>query len=247
VGSGEEGDAVVVTAEAEVERASALVVGRPERGDGEAERGREGLAELGDGVSEGVEGEELRATHIAHHLRLTESDLDVGEAGLAEDVLDDIGGSHGSLEGQCLILHADPHQERAKRRLLPGVGEGDGIDRGPLDAEGLEGLVDVGTDPEPVVCDGVTIHRACLADVAVCFGTLALRPSRTRLVDAGSPAGHAEEVFVGGGVTVDKTGRVSDDAAPVEPIWLVKRGGSRWDGGRGWRDGRLVFESRGDS
>jgi len=62
VGSGEEGDAVIVTAEAEIERAGALIVGRLQRGDGEAERGREGLAELGDRVDEGVEGEELRAT-----------------------------------------------------------------------------------------------------------------------------------------------------------------------------------------
>ena len=77
MGSGEEGDAVIVTAEAEIERTGALIVGRLQRGDGEAERGREGLAELGDRVDEGVEGEELRATHRARHLRLAESDLNL--------------------------------------------------------------------------------------------------------------------------------------------------------------------------
>jgi len=229
VGSGEEGDAVVVTAEAEIERAGALIVGRPERGDGEAERGREGLAELVDGVSEGVEREELRATHRARHLRLAESDLNLGEAGLAEDGLDGVGGSHCSLEGERLVLHADPHQERAKWRPLPGVGEGDGIDRCPLDAESIQGLVDVGTDLEPVACDGVTVDRARLADVALRLGTLGYRPGRTRLVDAGSPARRAEEVFVCGGVTVGETGRASDDAAPVDVglVELVGREGSR--------------------
>ena len=123
----------------------------------------------------------------------------------------------------------------ASRRSTSGAGKTapSGIDRGPLDAEGVEGLVDVGTDPELVVCDRVTIHRACLADVARCLGTLAFRPSGTRLADAGNPAGHAEEVFVGGGVAVDKTGRVSDDADSFEPICLVECGGSTWDGGGG--------------
>jgi hypothetical protein len=53
MGSGEKDDTIVVFAEAEIECAGALVVGRLERGDGEAERRRERLAELGDGVFEG--------------------------------------------------------------------------------------------------------------------------------------------------------------------------------------------------
>jgi len=68
VGSSEEGDAVVVTVETEVERTGTLEVGRSEWGDGEAKRGCEGLAELGNEVDEGVEGEELRATQRAPHL-----------------------------------------------------------------------------------------------------------------------------------------------------------------------------------
>lgn len=80
MGSGEKDDALVAAAEAEVEGARALVVGRLERGDGEAERGHEGLAELGDGVEE-VEGEELRASNRPTDDRLAESELDLGEAG----------------------------------------------------------------------------------------------------------------------------------------------------------------------
>ncbi|CUS10823.1 unnamed protein product [Tuber aestivum] len=157
VGSGEEGDAVVITAEAEVEP----------------------YGTRRWGVSEGIHRKELWATHRAHHLRLAESDLNLREASLAQDVLDSIGGSHGSLKGKCLVLHTDPHQERAKRRLLPSVSKGNGIDRGPLDVESIEGLEDVGTNLEPVVCDGMIIHRAELTDVALCLGTLVFRPSRT--------------------------------------------------------------------
>lgn len=62
MGSSEKGEAVVVFSEAEVEAADALVVGRLEQGNGEAERGRERLAELGDGVDEGVKGGEIWAS-----------------------------------------------------------------------------------------------------------------------------------------------------------------------------------------
>jgi hypothetical protein len=57
VGSGQKG-AVVVFAEAEVEGAGALVVGRLERGDGEAERGREWLAEV-MGSGRGLKGRSI--------------------------------------------------------------------------------------------------------------------------------------------------------------------------------------------
>ena len=47
--SGEKDDAVIAFVEAEVKGACALEVGRLERGNGESERERERLAELGDG------------------------------------------------------------------------------------------------------------------------------------------------------------------------------------------------------
>jgi len=80
VGSGEKDDTVVVFTEAEVEGAGALVVGRLERGNREAECGRERLAELGDGVEERVEGEEFRTTNRVGHLRFAKSNLNLGEA-----------------------------------------------------------------------------------------------------------------------------------------------------------------------
>ena len=98
-------------------------------GHREAERGRERFAELGDGVDEGVEGEELRVSDRVGYLRLAKSDLNLGEAGLTED----------TLIYRRLVLHADPNKERAKWLLFPSVGEGDGVDRGSHDAARVGG------------------------------------------------------------------------------------------------------------
>ena len=120
-------------------------VGNSGKGDGEAERGRERLAELGDEVDEGgVEGEELRASNRVGHLRLlAKSDINLGEAGLTED----------TLIGDSLVLHADPNKEREKWSFFPSVGEGDGVDRGPQDAAIVEELI------EPGACDRVAVDR----------------------------------------------------------------------------------------
>ena len=101
--------------------------------------------------------------------------------------------------------HADPDQERAKRRVLPGVGEGDGVDRGPLDAARIKELVDFCAYLEPGVCDRVAVDGAHRADVALRLGTLALRPGRAGLVDARRPARQAEKVFMSGGIMVSET------------------------------------------
>jgi len=246
VGSGEKDDAAVVSivvfSEAEVEGTGALVVGRLERGNEEAGRGREGLAGIGDGVDEGVEGVELRATKRVGHLRLAESNLNTGEAGLADDsTLDVLGGSHCNLEGESLGPHADPHQERAKRLLLPFVGEAEAVDRSPHDVARGEVFLGVLTDLGPGVCDWMVTDRAQLADVGLRFCTLALRPGRTRLEDAGSPAGRTIEVGESVGVMVGETGRVGGegDAALVDDELLERVASGRGEG-RGYGDWRLV-------
>lgn len=120
------------------------------------------------------------------------------------------------------MLHADPPQDLATRRLLLGVGESELVDRGPLDVARVEGLVD-----EPGACDRVAVDRGRLADVALRLGTLRLgtlgsRPGRTRHVDAGSPAGHTKGDFISDGVTVGETERVRDGAGLVE-VELAER------------------------
>ena len=47
------------------------------------------------------------------------------------------------------MQNANPHEEGAKRFRLPGVGEGDGVDRGPVDAAGVEELVDFRANLQP--------------------------------------------------------------------------------------------------
>lgn len=189
---------------------------------------------------------ELRATNRADHLRRATSDLNLGKDGLTEDILDGVGGSYRIAEEESLALHTDPHQERAKRRFLPGVGKGGGVDRGLLDAARVEVLVDVCTDLEPGTCDGVLIDRARLADVGLRLRTRAFRPGRARLVNTGRTARHAKEVFICAGVSVLETGRVRDDVALVG-LELAKRVDSRWDEGRDCVGWRRVSELHGDA
>ena len=194
MGNGEKDNAVVVFAEAKVEGPGALVMGRPERGDGEAERGCERLAKLGDVVDDGVEGEELWASRVGY-LGLAKRDLNLGEAGLAEDPLDGVGGSDRIFEEESLGLHADPYEERTERCRLPGVCEGDRVDRCSLDAARVEELVNVRTDLKPRACAVmVTVDRAGLTEVTPGLSTTSFRPGRARLVNAGCPAGHTIEV-----------------------------------------------------
>jgi len=80
VGASEEEDALAVGALAEVQGAGALVEGCLQRRDEEAERGREGLAEVGDRVVVGVEREHLGAGRVKDD-RLAETDLEAIEAG----------------------------------------------------------------------------------------------------------------------------------------------------------------------
>jgi hypothetical protein len=57
--STQQGDVLSLTAEAEVERACALMVGRIQGHDGKAEGGAEVLPILGNAVGDGVQREEL--------------------------------------------------------------------------------------------------------------------------------------------------------------------------------------------
>ena len=70
-----------VVAAAEVQGDGALIIGLLEGRYGEAERGREGMGELGDGpVDEGVEGRELGANTREARRPLPDGDVDIGEA-----------------------------------------------------------------------------------------------------------------------------------------------------------------------
>jgi hypothetical protein len=241
VGSRQGEDVVTAVAAAEVQGDGAHIVGLLEGRYGEAERGREGMGELGDGpVDEGVEGRELGANTREVRRSLPDGDVDVGETGLAEDVvLDVVGSGLGILEDDSHGLHADGHKERAERGLVSSVGPADAHDGGePLPAF-LEVCLDALDDPIPGGEDAMAVDGAKLANVWLCPGTaLALGPGSACLVDKRKPADSA--VGVGVGVVVCETGPFGVDVGLVE---LVELGGRR-EKRRGWQDRRLDFKLR---
>jgi hypothetical protein len=93
------------------------------------ERPRVGLSQVRDVVEEGIEREELGSCSdgTSGH-RLDKRHLDVGEAGLGEDLLDDGGSGNGGVVEGGVGFHIDGEDERAEGLGLPGVGVGEGVD-----------------------------------------------------------------------------------------------------------------------
>ena len=206
MGSSEKDNVLIIFAEAEIQGASALVVGCLERGNGKAKCRCKWLAELRDGVDKAVEGVKLRATNGTGHLRLTKSHLNFREASRSEDSLDSIGSSHCIVKEECVMFHANPHEEWAKWDLLPSVGKGNRVDRSPHYTARVEVLGDLRADLAPRARNGVAIDRAQLTDEAPYLRTLAFGPGRTRLVNTWSTAGHIEKILIRIGITVGETG-----------------------------------------
>ena len=207
MGSRQSEDVVTVIAAAEVKADGALIVGHLERRYIEAKGGRKRVAELGDGVNEGIEGWELGATAGEARRPLADGDINVGEAGLAEDdTLYVLSGGLGLLEGDSHGRHADGHQERAEGGLLSNVGKAEACDHGALDPASIEVCIGIPEDLGPGGCDGVVVHWACLTDERLRFGTAyAFRPGLARLVNEWSPADRAVSVREGVWVVVGKT------------------------------------------
>jgi hypothetical protein len=199
--SDEKGDTTIVFARAEVEGTGALVVGRLERGDGEAERGRERLAEFGDGVDEGVEersfgpptdrltSDSRKATSILGKPAQRRIPLITSAAATAASKRRDL----------CLTL---THMSSGQNGIFsPVLAKATGSIEVQLTPQGEE-RVDLGADLEPGGCDRMAINRARSADEALRLRTPAFGPGTARLVDAGSTAGHTVEVLVGGRIVV---------------------------------------------
>ena len=199
------------------------------------------MCELGDGpVDEGVERPELGADIREARRPLPDGDVDVGEAGFAEDnVLDVVSGGLGILKDDSLGLHADGHKERAERGLVSCVGPAEAHDGGkPLPAF-LEVCLNALDDPVPGGDDAMAVDGADLANVWLCLWTaLALGPGSARLVDKRKPADRTIGVGVGVGVFFCDTGPFKVDVGLVELV-----GGWR-DKLRGWEGRRLDFRLR---
>jgi hypothetical protein len=203
VGDGEKNDAVVVFSEAEVEGAGALVVGRLERGDGEAGRGREGLAGIGDEVDEGlkewcfgppkewVTSDSRKATSIPMKpawLRIVP--LTYSAAATTPPKVRVLG---------LTPIHTRSGQNASSSASLAKPKPSTEVHMTPQEARYFSVSSRI---LGPGVCDRTVADRAQLADVGLRFCTLALGPGRTRLEDAGSPAGRTIEVSESVGVMV---------------------------------------------
>ena len=210
VGAGQDGGAIVVFAKTEVESSCALEVGVLEGCDGETESGGEGLSQVGDFIEEGVEREELGAGDGTSDYRLDKGHLDVGEASPGDDLFDDGGSGNGGIVEEGVGLHTDGENERAERLGLPGVGVGEGVDGCPLQANGVEVLVDALSNRAPSGPNSVTVDRASLTFDALGLRAVAYGPVRARLEDTGGAAGI--KVTVGVGVLISEAGlRHGDD------------------------------------
>ena len=228
VGAGQDGGAIVVFAKTEVESSCALEVGVLEGCDGETESGGEGLSQVGDFIEEGVEREELGAGDGTSDYRLDKGHLDVGEASPGEDLFDGSGSGNGGIVEEGVGLHTDGENERAERLGLPGVGVGEGVDGRPLQANGIEVLVDALSDRAPSGPNSVTVDRASLTFDALGLRAVADGPVRARLEDTGGAAGI--KVTVGVGVLISEAGlRHGDDVVRGHPLELAGREGSQGD------------------
>lgn len=141
------------------------------------------------------------------------------EASLGEDARDGGGSGNGGVVEEGVGFHTDGEDERAERLGLPGVGVGEGVDRRPLYANGVEFVVDALADRTPSGLNGVTVDWASLTFDALGLRALADAPARARFKNTGSAA--AIEVTVGVGVIVSEAGRLGNDVVRSHPLVTI--------------------------
>lgn len=202
--------AAIVAGHEHAERA--LVSGLLEGRDGDAERGCEWMAELGDcPVELGVEGRELGASTGEERFEFPDSDFDVAVASLGEDIdLDVFGNGLGKLELDSLWLHADSYHQRAECRLLSNVSESQCHDSGERLPNSIELCFGVGEDPVPGRLDEMVGYGAQFAAEGLGARTArGLGPGSARFEDKGRPAEQAVGVSEGVRVVSREAGLVS--------------------------------------
>ena len=150
VGASQDGDAIVISAKAEVESSCTLVLGVLERCDRETENGGEWFLQLRNVVKEGVKREELGAgSGGTTDYRLDKGHLDVWEASPGEDRLDGDGSGNGILVEEGVGFHPNGDDERAEWFGLPGVGVGKGVNGPPLCSSRVKVPINARTDRKP--------------------------------------------------------------------------------------------------
>ena len=174
VGACQQGDVLGVAAEAEVERARALEVGRAQRRDGEAEHRAEVLPVLGHAVGDGVQREEPGSTAqtLVDHLDKGHLGLGggLGKARLGEDRLDIDGSGDGVIVVEGARRHADREEERTDELLLSFVGPAEEVDAVEVYAHGVQWF------HEPQI---TAFLRQCRARIQGCWIRSERRPKQT--------------------------------------------------------------------
>lgn len=112
--------------------------------------------------------------------------LDVGEASVGENILDDGCSSNSSLVEERTGIHTDAYNKRAERLGLPSIGIGEGIDGRPYYANGFKLVADARADRNSSRLNSVTVNWARLTEDTPAQRSLTYGPVRARLVDTGS-------------------------------------------------------------
>ena len=169
MGARQQGDVLGVAAEAEVERARALVVGRVQRRDGGAEDRAQVLPILGYGVGDGVQREEpgSAAQTLVDHL--DKGHLGLGRARLEENRLDIDCSGDGVIAVEGARRHTDREEERAEKLLLSFVSPAEGINIVEVYACRVEAYDDLLKDGDPSRRNVGTADGARLTNDALLF------------------------------------------------------------------------------
>ena len=162
VGAGGEHNAIVslLAAEAVEQTSSPLEVRRLEGRDGETESVRECLAKAGDRVEEGIEVHELGTSSATTVYGLDEGNLDLREAGNAEDLVDGVGSRHSSIVRKGAGPDSNGDNEVTDESRLSSVGVCERVDRVPVDLELVEDGGDGPRDRAPSRLDAVVVDGA---------------------------------------------------------------------------------------
>ena len=209
VGARQQGNVFGVAAEAEVKRARALVVGRVQSRNWEAERRAEVFPVLGHAVGDGVQREEFGSAAQTHVDHLDKGHLGLGKARLGENSLDIDGSGDGIVIVEGARHHTDREEERAEEVLLSFVSPAEGVNAVEANAHRVEACDDSLKDGDPSRRNVGTADSAGLTNDSLLLRAVAHFPSRARFVDTGRAAG--VEIRPGIAVLVGEATSIGDD------------------------------------
>ena len=125
---------------------------------------RECLAKAGDRVEEGIEVHELGTSSATTVHGLDEGNLDLREAGNAEDLVDGVGSRHSSIVRKGSGPDSNGDNEVTDESRLSSISICERVDRVPVDLELVEDGGDGPRDRAPSMLDAVVVDGASGTD-----------------------------------------------------------------------------------